>query len=66
MVRYIVWKDVERTVGMIVNDSQLAYELRKGALNTLGMIEPDLMEAWAEATAYDNCFIEKVEIEPTA
>jgi hypothetical protein len=57
--RYIVWND-DRSVGLVVTNYQLAYELRKGASNTLGMIDVDLMEAWGDATSEDNCTIEEI------
>lgn len=60
--RFVVWKDKEKTVGVIVEDSQMAYELRKGALNSLGIVTMNFVESWAEMTAYDNCFIEELEL----
>lgn len=60
MKRYIVWRNAEKTQGFIVDDAQLAYEMRKGASNTLGMIEYELLEAWNEATVDDDCIIEEV------
>lgn len=61
----ICWNEA-KTVGIIVNESVedyqgLTYELRKGALNTLGVVSADFVEAWAEMTADDNCTIEDID-----
>lgn len=59
----IVWNQ-QKTVGIVLNfedqndTSQMAYELRKGALNSLGLINHDFVKSWAEMTADDNCTIE--------
>lgn len=62
----IVWNEA-KTIGIIINmpsepedEWQLAYELRKGALNCLGLVTGDFVEAWAEMTADDNCTIEEL------
>ena len=56
---HIAWNEA-RTVGVICEDPQMAYELRKGANNSLGIVTGDFCEAWAEMTADDNCTIETV------
>ncbi len=56
----IVWNE-DKSVGILVKDDQLAYELRKGSANTLGIVSPEFMDAWAEMTAADVCTIEEVE-----
>lgn len=58
---HIAWNEA-RTVGVICEDQQMAYELRKGALNSLGIVTGDFVEAWAEMTVDDNCTIQDVEI----
>ena len=59
----ICWNEA-KTIGVIVKEDAnhvgLTYELRKGALNSLGIVTPDFVEAWAEMTAEDNCTIQKV------
>jgi len=58
---HIAWNEA-RTVGVICEDHQLAYELRKGASNSLGIVTGPFVEAWAEMTVDDNCTIQTVEI----
>jgi hypothetical protein len=60
--RYIVWRDESRTLGVICDDHQMCYELRKGAMNPLGIVTGEFCEAWADMTVNDNCIIETVEI----
>lgn len=55
----IAWNEA-KTVGVICKEHQLAYELRKGALNSLGIVTGDFVEAWADMTVDDNCTIEHV------
>ena len=61
----IVWNE-KKTVGIVLNlenntdNEAMAYELRKGALNSLGILHSDIVEGWAEFTADDNCTIETV------
>lgn len=55
----ICWNEA-KTVGIICEDDQLAYELRKGAMNPLGIVTPAFMDAWGDMTADDNCTKEKV------
>ncbi|MBY5863235.1 hypothetical protein [Rhizobium leguminosarum] len=63
----IAWNEA-RTIGVIVKDdrdsdcefAQLAYELRKGALNTLGVVSYEFVDAWGDMTADDNCTIEDI------
>lgn len=66
MSEYSICWNEKKTVGVIVVEDYdhvgLTYELRKGALNSLGVVTPDFVEAWAEMTAEDNCTIEKIEI----
>lgn len=61
----ICWNEA-KTVGVIVKEDDehigLTYELRKGALNTLGVVSADFVEAWGDMTAHDNCTIEIVEL----
>ena len=52
----IVWNEAN-SVGVACRDAQLAYELRKGALNPLGIVSGAFVEAWADMTAEDNCTI---------
>jgi|TARA_R110000851_G_scaffold32845_5_gene87880 hypothetical protein len=58
----IVWNDT-KTIGIAVNfpeendENGVAYELRKGSSNTLGLIDEHFMEAWSEMTAFHNCEI---------
>lgn len=58
----IAWNE-RKTVGVIVKEDEehqgLTYELRKGALNSLGVVTGDFVEAWAEMTADDNCTLQK-------
>lgn len=58
----ICWNEA-KTVGIICEDDQLAYELRKGAMNPLGIVTPAFMDAWGDMTADDNCTIEKIDKE---
>lgn len=61
----ICWNEA-KTVGIIVKEDAehvgLTYELRKGALNSLGVVSGDFVEAWAEMTADDNCTIECIDL----
>lgn len=61
----IVWNEA-KTIGIIIKEDNerlgLAYELRKGSLNTLGAITSDFAEAWGDMTADENCTIEIVNI----
>lgn len=59
---HIAWNQ-DRTVGVICEDPQMAYELRKGAHNTLGIVSDEFVEAWAEMTALDNCTTEEIEVD---
>lgn len=56
---HIAWNEA-RTVGVICEDPQMAYELRKGASNCLGIVTGDFCEAWGDMTANDACTIETV------
>jgi len=56
---HIAWNE-GRTVGVICEDPQMAYELRKGASNCLGIVTGDFCEAWGDMTANDACTIETV------
>lgn len=62
----IVW-NTAKTIGIILNfedeldNGALAYELRKGASNPLGLIDGIFMEAWNEFTCEDACTIENLE-----
>lgn len=56
----ICWNEA-KTVGIICEDDQLAYELRKGAMNPLGIVSSAFMDAWGDMTADDNCTIEKLD-----
>lgn len=58
---HIAWNEA-RTVGVICEDRQMVYELRKGANNSLGIVTGEFCEAWAEMTADDNCTIEDVRL----
>jgi len=62
----ICWNEA-KTVGVIVKEDDdhcgLTYELRKGALNSLGVVTGEFVEAWAEMTANDNCTIEQIELD---
>lgn len=65
MTYSVCWNEA-KTIGVIVKEDDehkgLTYELRKGALNTLGVVTPDFMDAWGDMTAEDNCTIETVEL----
>lgn len=58
---HIAWNEA-RTVGVICQEGQMAYELRKGAQNSLGIVTPDFCEAWGDMTADDNCTTQMVRI----
>lgn len=58
--RYIVWKNDEREIGIVTTDAQLAYELRKGTMNTLGLISYEFMDSWGDITADYDCIIEEM------
>lgn len=58
---HIAWNET-KTVGIVCEDGQLAYELRKGALNSLGIVTGAFVEAWADMTVDDNCTTEEVEL----
>lgn len=58
-MKYIVW-NASKTLGIVTDDHQLAYELRKGSSNTLGILDYKFMDAWGDMTAYDNCTIEEL------
>lgn len=68
MTYKIAWNEA-KTIGVIVKEDEgsdrigLTYELRKGAMNTLGVVTPDFMDAWGDMTADDNCTVETVKIE---
>ncbi len=66
MITHTICWNERKTVGVIVIEDHehvgLTYELRKGALNSLGVVDPQFVEAWAEMTAHDNCTIEKVNL----
>lgn len=72
MTHKIVWKNEHKNLGIIVNEENenylgLSHELRKGALNTLGVVSAAFMEAWGDMTAYNNCIVETVNLnEPVA
>lgn len=63
----IAWNEA-RTIGVIVKDdrdsegefAQLVYELRKGSMNTLGVVSSEFMDAWGDLTANDACTIQDV------
>ena len=62
----ICWNEA-KTVGIIVNEGSdehrgLTYELRKGALNTLGVVSADFVEAWGDMTAESNCTVEEIDL----
>jgi len=66
----ICWNEA-KTVGIIVNEGSdehrgLTYELRKGALNTLGVVSADFVEAWGDMTAEDNCTVEEIDLAKVA
>jgi hypothetical protein len=61
----IAWNE-DKTIGVVCADSQMAYELRKGSNNPLGIVTYDFCEAWANMTATDNCTIQEVELELNA
>ncbi|MBH0113218.1 hypothetical protein I5E68_09695 [Novosphingobium sp. YJ-S2-02] len=58
---HIAWSG-DRAVGVICADRQMAYELRKGAHNTLGIVTDEFVEAWADMTCDDNCTMQTVQI----
>lgn len=60
--RFIVWRNEEKTIGVIVEEYQLAYELRKGSMNSLGIVDGPFMDAWGDLTADDVCIIEEVQL----
>lgn len=61
MKLWIAWNE-EKTVGVICQEYQLAYELRKGAMNPLGIVTYEFVDAWGDMTANDNCTIQEVEL----
>lgn len=63
----ICWNEA-KTIGIIVKEDGyrlgLTYELRKGALNTLGVVSSEFMDAWGDMTAEDNCTVEEIDLAP--
>lgn len=62
MAKYTIAWNEAKTVGIICEETQLAYELRKGAQNPLGIVSPDFMDAWAEMTVDENCTLQEIEV----
>ena len=61
MKYHIAWNEA-RSVGVICKDEQMAYELRKGSTNTLGIVSAAFSDAWGDMTVDDNCEMQAVDL----
>jgi len=61
-MKIFVVLDPTKEVGMATTDKQMAYEMRKGAHNTLGIVSDQLLEAWNEYSAEHACVTIEIDI----